>query len=102
MSFDAPGIAEDLAALKAAYVGRLPARLQAIEEAARRAADGDGGAWREVASLAHRLAGTAAMYRFTQLSRAARVLESRAASAAQTGARRDSGILGGVLDDLRR
>ncbi len=73
---------EDLRALRARYLRELPSKAQAVSEAAAAARQGwDHASLDALYHLAHRLAGSAAIYGFTDVSAAASALEGFVAAA---------------------
>ncbi|SFD33147.1 Hpt domain-containing protein [Thiohalospira halophila DSM 15071] len=87
-------MSERLEALVADYRARLPGRVAALEEAARRLAAGEEGARGEIRAEAHRLKGSGASYGLEALSRTAGALER----AAREG---DADAVAAALQDLR-
>jgi HPt (histidine-containing phosphotransfer) domain-containing protein len=72
---------ERLESLRRAYVKDLPARVRAIVEAAESLEPGDREKLQALHHRVHRLTGSAAIYGFTGLSRAASALEALVYSA---------------------
>ncbi len=73
---------EDLKALRALYLRELPAKVRAVAHAGdAAAATWDSSRFEIVYHLAHRLAGSAAIYGFAAVSRAASSLEAFASAA---------------------
>jgi HPt (histidine-containing phosphotransfer) domain-containing protein len=75
------GQRERLESLRRAYTRDLPARVRAIGEAAASLEPGDREKLQSLHHLVHRLTGSAAIYGFTGLSRAASALEALVYSA---------------------
>src|SRR5262245_27328656 len=64
-----------LEALRKSYASELPTKIRSVEQSAEAAERGDHGALEALFHQVHRLAGSSAVYRFRELSVAARLLE---------------------------
>jgi HPt (histidine-containing phosphotransfer) domain-containing protein len=84
-----PDVDALLAAARAEYAARLPAKLVALEELTAR------GAWDEARRAAHKLRGSAATYGFAAIGDAAAVLEQLASEASS----HDPSLARGALDE---